>query len=129
MKLFKVISVMTVVALAVLIAVPQTTYAQVENPEDCPNFVDEDGDGYNDNAPDTDGDGIPNGLDEDYEGGAGQGFGGSVNGAGFVDEDGDGFNYNAADSDGDGIPNGQDEDFVPGSGTDVGRGAGQGFLD
>lgn len=29
-------------------------------------FVDEDGDGYNDLAPDHDGDGIPNGLDPDY---------------------------------------------------------------
>lgn len=37
-------------------------------------FVDEDGDGFNDLAPDADGDGIPNGLDEDYvapENGAG----------------------------------------------------------
>ena len=31
-------------------------------------FVDANGDGYNDNAPDHDGDGIPNGLDEDYQG-------------------------------------------------------------
>ena len=31
------------------------------------NFVDENGDGYNDNAPDHDGDGIPNGLDPDYK--------------------------------------------------------------
>jgi hypothetical protein len=31
-------------------------------------FVDENGDGYNDNAPDIDGDGIPNGLDSDYIG-------------------------------------------------------------
>jgi hypothetical protein len=30
-------------------------------------FVDEDGDGFNDNAPDHDGDGIPNGLDPDYK--------------------------------------------------------------
>ena len=30
------------------------------------NFVDLDGDGFNDNAPDHDNDGIPNGLDEDY---------------------------------------------------------------
>jgi hypothetical protein len=30
------------------------------------NFVDEDGDGFNDNAPDHDGDGIPNGQDSDY---------------------------------------------------------------
>ncbi len=29
-------------------------------------FVDEDGDGFNDLAPDEDGDGIPNGLDPDY---------------------------------------------------------------
>ena len=31
-----------------------------------PNFIDLDGDGFNDNAPDHDGDGIPNGLDEDW---------------------------------------------------------------
>lgn len=31
-----------------------------------PFFVDENGDGYNDNAPDDDGDGIPNGQDTDY---------------------------------------------------------------
>lgn len=30
------------------------------------NFVDLNGDGFNDNAPDYDGDGIPNGLDPDY---------------------------------------------------------------
>ena len=30
------------------------------------NFVDLNGDGFNDNAPDHDDDGIPNGLDEDY---------------------------------------------------------------
>ncbi len=31
-----------------------------------PHFVDKNGDGYNDNAPDHDGDGIPNGLDPDW---------------------------------------------------------------
>jgi hypothetical protein len=30
-------------------------------------FVDKNGDGYNDNAPDTDGDGIPNCLDSDFK--------------------------------------------------------------
>ena len=30
------------------------------------NFIDLNGDGFNDNAPDHDGDGIPNGLDPDY---------------------------------------------------------------
>ncbi len=33
---------------------------------DSTNFVDLDGDGFNDNAPDHDGDGIPNGQDPDY---------------------------------------------------------------
>ena len=51
-------------------------------------FVDEDGDGYNDNAPDHDGDGIPNGLDPDYKQGDRK--------KGFVDLDGDGINDNAA---------------------------------
>jgi hypothetical protein len=31
------------------------------------NFMDENGDGFNDNAPDHDGDGIPNPLDPDYK--------------------------------------------------------------
>jgi len=52
-----------------------------------PNFVDEDGDGYNDNAPDHDGDGIPNGHDSDYvKPGTGPGP------RRFIDEDGDGIN-------------------------------------
>ena len=50
-------------------------------------FVDADGDGYNDNAPDHDGDGIPNGIDPDYIG--------SKKRKGFVDLDGDGINDNA----------------------------------
>ena len=49
-------------------------------------FVDEDGDGYNDNAPDHDGDGIPNGLDPDYKK--------LKLKSGFVDLDGDGINDN-----------------------------------
>lgn len=52
-------------------------------------FVDLDGDGYNDNAPDADGDGIPNGMDEDYVNYLGE------SGQGFVDLDGDGINDNA----------------------------------
>jgi hypothetical protein len=42
---------------------------RTKNPEtqQVQNFVDEDGDGYNDNAPDHDGDGIPNGLDPDWK--------------------------------------------------------------
>ena len=55
-----------------------------------PNFVDEDGDGYNDNAPDHDGDGIPNGVDPDYTAPGRQN-----GGRGFVDLNGDGINDNA----------------------------------
>ena len=47
-------------------------------------FVDLDGDGFNDNAPDHDGDGIPNGLDPDWQ----------KQQAKFVDLDGDGINDN-----------------------------------
>ena len=72
-------------------------------------FVDADGDGYNDNAADHDGDGIPNGMDEDYTGAKNRRGGRTM---GFVDANGDGINDNALDHDGDGIPNGQDEDFV-----------------
>ncbi len=51
--------------------------------------MDEDGDGYNDNAPDHDADGIPNALDPDFAGARnGQGM------PGFVDLDGDGINDN-----------------------------------
>lgn len=41
----------------------QTKANKVHNKE----FVDKNGDGYNDNAPDHDGDGIPNGLDPDFK--------------------------------------------------------------
>jgi len=55
-------------------------------------FVDEDGDGFNDNAPDADGDGIPNGMDDDFVpamDGSGNGFGG---GDGVCDSTGTGGN-------------------------------------
>ncbi len=60
-------------------------------------FVDKDGDGYNDNAPDHDGDGIPNGLDDDYMG-AGKNA--------FIDLDGDGINDNLNYGNGYGARNG-----------------------
>lgn len=47
-------------------------------------FVDKNGDGFNDNAPDDDGDGIPNGLDPDYIC--------NKNKMKFIDLDGDGIN-------------------------------------
>ena len=53
-----------------------------------PRFVDENGDGFNDNAPDHDGDGIPNGLDPDYQGQKNR------HRHGFQDLDGDGIDDN-----------------------------------
>lgn len=107
-------------------------------------FVDANGDGYNDNAPDHDGDGIPNGQDADYDGAKSRK---GNSGKGFVDADGDGINDNALDADGDGIPNGQDPDYVRpqdgsggknksgkgkgmrGAGNDSGLGTGTGVCD
>lgn len=86
-------------------------------------FIDLNGDGYNDNAPDADGDGIPNGQDPDYVRSTNSKA--MQNGKGFVDADGDGINDNALDADGDGIPNGQDPDYVrpmDGSGSQNGKG-------
>ncbi len=55
----------------VVFSVADLAIAQGSEPTDGPaggicRFVDEDGDGFNDLAPDADGDGIPNGLDPDY---------------------------------------------------------------
>ena len=41
---------------------------ELQTKEHSNKFVDANGDGFNDNAPDIDGDGIPNGRDEDYTG-------------------------------------------------------------
>ena len=132
------LTILALVAFVIFYATPQAFAQSEEAPkeepaaEHGPNFVDENGDGYNDNAPDDDGDGIPNGQDPDYvkpnDGTAtGKGNGKGNAGTGFVDEDGDGFNDNAPDDDGDGIPNGQDEDYVkPADGTGAGKGEGQG---
>jgi hypothetical protein len=48
-------------------------------------FIDLDGDGFNDQAPDEDGDGIPNSLDPDWQ---------KQKNQEFVDLDGDGINDN-----------------------------------
>ena len=90
------------------------------------NFVDENGDGYNDNAPDHDGDGIPNGQDPDYQR---QGAGNNK-GYRFIDENGDGVCDRFQDADGDGIPNYQDSDWVrpqDGTGKKYGKMNGKGM--
>jgi hypothetical protein len=55
------------------------------------NFVDANGDGYNDNAPDHDGDGIPNGIDPDYIKLKKRKNTKSLN---YIDSNGDGINDN-----------------------------------
>ena len=67
-----------------------------------PNFVDVDKDGFNDNAPDHDGDGIPNGQDADYQG-AGKGKRQQT----FVDQDGDGIADQSVQGSGQGLRNGR----------------------
>ncbi len=69
-------------------------------------FIDVNGDGYRDNAPDLDGDGIPNGRDKDYvknRGGNGQ--------KGFLDLNSDGINDRLEDSDGNGIADGKESRY------------------
>ncbi len=112
MKKLNLVAFLTLSLLVALVTMPVGLYAQTSTTAHGSHFVDVNGDGYNDNAPDADGDGIPNGQDPDYV------RSGSGRGRGFVDADGDGFNDNAQDADGDGIPNGQDADYQrPADGT------------
>jgi hypothetical protein len=95
-------------------------------------FIDENGDGFNDLAPDADGDGIPNGLDPDYTpplDGTGYRLG-AGNGNGGCDEDGfmyrEGFQWKhtkdtSGYGPGDGTGNGG---TGPGDGTGFGPGDG-----
>lgn len=94
------------------------TTVTVRNTGNVP-FVDANGDGYNDNAPDSDGDGVPDWLDADF---VRRGRGGPP---WWVDRDGDGIIDNMPDHDGDGIPNGRDPDFV----RPRTRNSGRGFVD
>ncbi len=134
MKTLKLLTAVAFSFVIVLTLMPQVSMAQDVLGHGI-GFVDENGDGYNDNAPDSDNDGIPNGQDSDYipvNDGTGSRFGQlggnrlglGVHGLGFIDEDGDGFNDNAPDSDNDGIPNGIDPDYVP---LNNGSGAGNGI--
>lgn len=104
-------------------------------------FIDEDGDGFNDLAPDHDGDGIPNGLDPDYvrpEDGTGNqyqhqfryGFLIDVFGRGFgsiaLDGNGGGHMFGVRDGEGTGFGPADGTGFGPGSGNSPGDGVGNG---
>jgi len=89
-------------------------------------FVDENGDGFNDLAPDADGDGIPNGMDPDYVkplDGTGQqyGFGGGAAEKGLMGQ-GTGNHYGPGDGTGFG-------GMGPADGTGFGPGTGTGDCD
>jgi len=120
---------LSVVALAAmfLMFLSFSTDSYAQNGVHGAGFVDENGDGYNDLAPDADGDGIPNGQDPDYvplNPDQGKRWGG------FIDEDGDGINDRFQDADGDGIPNCQDPDWdkpLDGTGNKFGQMGGKGY--
>ena len=69
----------------------KNTKIEKEHTNKHQNFIDADGDGYNDNAPDHDGDGIPNGLDPDY---IKLGKRENSKSLEYIDSDGDGINDN-----------------------------------
>ena len=69
-----------------------STQAKIKDADKDQQFVDKDNDGYNDNAPDHDGDGIPNGLDPDWQ--KLQKEKKKAKKMKFVDLDGDGINDN-----------------------------------
>ena len=73
MKLFNLISKSIPTAFGIIILLSlNPIFAQDtgDGSPTCPgngvNFIDENGDGFNDNARDFDGDGIPNGMDDDF---------------------------------------------------------------
>lgn len=84
-KLFTIIALMGIFVMYAEVSAQTTTTPPANHGK---NFVDKNGDGYNDNAPDHDGDGIPNGVDPDYKGA-------KVQRNKFVDLNGDGINDNA----------------------------------
>lgn len=111
----KILKLLPLLLAALLITAP-ALFAQ-DNPatvQHGPRFVDLNGDGFNDNAPDADGDGIPNGLDDDYvrpyDGTGSQNAWAqkraymfraqSTAGVRFVDENGDGICDNAGNANG-----------------------------
>jgi len=98
------------------------TFAQTEEPTTPvthgDNFVDLNGDGYNDNAPDNDEDGIPNGMDPDYIP-----KGSQDESNGFVDLDGDGINDNAGQGSKNEFKNQCGNDSVEGNASNGGNGS------
>ena len=97
-------------------------------------FIDEDGDGFNDLAPDADGDGIPNGQDPDYvrpEDGTGSQLRHQYGKPGEVGDNVKGFGQgngkmNANKGEGPGQGGGRNHAYGPGDGTGTGVGPADG---
>jgi hypothetical protein len=113
---------MMMIAAVSMLAIASPVYAQAGGGQwgNGPGeFIDEDGNGFNDLAPDADGDGIPNGQDDDFvppQDGSGAGFGGNGgNGNGPGDGSGNG---NGGSGNGNG--------HGPGAGNGPGDGSGNG---
>jgi len=104
--------VIALLSVLVLVFAYSNIGAQTQNPnppaQHGKGFVDNNGDGYNDNAPDHDGDGIPNGVDPDYTGP-------KLQRNKFVDLNGDGINDNAGRGKRGG--KGSKSGYGPGNGT------------
>lgn len=104
-------------------------------------FIDEDGDGFNDLAPDADGDGIPNGLDEDFvkpEDGTGSMFRWGQGGLQMLKNFGEsadqfmnltGNRYGLGDGTGSGTGPADGTGFGPGTGSGSGDCTGDGSVD
>ena len=138
-----ILKISSVLLLMLLIALPASLQAQVELKKTEQNqtqsagdikspdqskihgsrFIDKNLDGYRDNAPDSDGDGIPNGSDSDYPGSKNR-RGNNGNNR-FSDLNGDGINDWKVDSNGDGISDGQQSRYG-GKGQKQGNGDGSG---
>ncbi len=97
-------------------------------------FIDEDGDGFNDLAPDADGDGIPNGLDPDFakpEDGTGSQLQHRYGRLGEVGDIANGIanayaHMHAYQGEGPGQGGGLSHSYGPGDGTGTGVGPGDG---
>ena len=89
---FTIFTMIAFVFLSGTLQAQDSTMAKEQKKQHGQRFVDKDGDGYNDNAPDHDGDGVPNGLDPDWQKlKKGKSKGKRHR---FVDLDGDGINDN-----------------------------------
>ncbi len=86
MKKLKILNILGIVGIILIFSCNSIVAQQEQHKQkNTQVFVDKDGDGYNDNAPDHDGDGIPNGLDSDWTKEHRKKMK-------FVDADGDGIN-------------------------------------